>query len=229
MTVECGKIFPLVLLRAGSRGVRNKNIREIAGKKLYLYTVEQSIRLFGQCYISTNISEILSEHDRHGAVIHSRPERLCRDTSTANEAILEFIESYGLTNVDHVILLQATSPLRLDETLSKAKSLYSKYGKPCFGVLEVDNSCLKYLVDQGPELSVLSQQFCNANRQELPKVYKHTGSFYFFSVSDFLISKALPTQGIIGVEQSKTEALDIDTEFDFSIVERILTDGYNFF
>ena len=54
------KWISVIPIRAGSKGIKNKNVRNILGKPLYRYSVEAAIEAGAEkIFISTNIEEVL--------------------------------------------------------------------------------------------------------------------------------------------------------------------------
>src|SRR6185503_5455906 len=79
-----------VCARGGSKGVRNKNTRELAGRPLIVHTLEQarSTGLFKLIAVSSDSAEILDLARTHGADLTvERPPELASDTAAKIPAI----------------------------------------------------------------------------------------------------------------------------------------------
>ena len=61
--LHMSKFVSIIPLRKGSKGIKNKNTKLLNGAPLYLYTINQSIRLFENCIENTNIEAILNKKD----------------------------------------------------------------------------------------------------------------------------------------------------------------------
>ena len=73
-----------ICARGGSKGVKNKNIRELAGKPLIVYTIEQALEsgLFEHIVISTDSDEIAELSQKNGAEVFFRRDAvLASDTA----------------------------------------------------------------------------------------------------------------------------------------------------
>ena len=64
----------------------------------------------------------------------------------------------------------------------------------------------------------------NTRSQDIEKLYRPNGAIYINKISNFLQSKTLYNQAN-GFEISSIEAMDIDTELDFKIVESLMKES----
>ncbi|NNF77136.1 MAG: acylneuraminate cytidylyltransferase family protein, partial [Rhizobiales bacterium] len=121
-----GDAMAIIPLRAGSKGLPGKNIRPLAGKPLYLHSVDQALRVVGQCAISTDISDVLSAESPPACQLIARPPELAEDQTPIAPVLMHVFEHLkqqdALPNI--AVLLQATSPLRRDEDIRAAIALY---------------------------------------------------------------------------------------------------------
>ena len=125
MTQRC---VAFVFARGGSKGVKNKNLRLIAGKPLLAHTVLQARAsgLFDDIALSSDSDEILRTAAEYGvARLIKRPADLATDTAPKLPVIrhcVEEAERLAGTQYDLVVDLDATSPLRLPEMLGWNRS-----------------------------------------------------------------------------------------------------------
>ena len=78
------KILCTICARGGSKGVKNKNIKEINGKPLIAYTIEQAknSKLFDHIVISTDSDDIANIATEYGAeVFFKRSAEMASDTA----------------------------------------------------------------------------------------------------------------------------------------------------
>ena len=61
-------------------------------------------------------------------------------------------------------------------------------------------------------------------RQDLPKTYKTNGAIYFFTKSDFIKNKGIPSNNGYAYIMKKSESYDIDSIDDIKCVNKILKD-----
>lgn len=103
------RVMALVPARGGSKGVPNKNLRQLGGVSLVARAVDIGIRTCGAAHVTTESGEIAVEAAMHGAHVIQRPPELATD-----EAPMLGVVQHALRQsaADVVVLLQPTQPLR---------------------------------------------------------------------------------------------------------------------
>jgi len=225
--VSLSQDFTVIIpLRAGSKGLPNKNITELNGKPLYMHAVDLAIEAkASRIILTTNIVKVLQLKLTGQVEVLSRPEVLCCDTTPMSPVLLHAIEEADVHGT--VVLLQPTSPLRSIEDLRGALDLFEHSESDLVLTLTVaDSSVLKWgeLSGEGFFQPLSSTKYVFSNRQSLPKVYKPNGAIYVFSAewlrSNKDIGKAI---AISGVNMPDCRSHDIDTLEDFALCQKILT------
>lgn len=227
------KILVTIAARGGSKGVKNKNIRELLGKPLIAYTIEQALKWgkASKVLVSTDSAEIAEAAKKHGAQApFLRPAELAGDAApkvpVIRHAWREAEKLYGET-YDYVLDLDATAPLRniadLDAALKTAAeknsltlfSVVPAHKNPYFNMVELDGEGWAGLCKK-PADSV-------GRRQDAPRVYDMNASIYVYS-REFLQGEAqsvLTDRSAVHV-MDELSGTDIDREVDFKFVEFIL-------
>jgi CMP-N-acetylneuraminic acid synthetase len=224
------KILGTICARGGSKGVKNKNIKDLAGKPLIAYTIEY-LKKWGKAdrIICSTDSEIIADvAKKYGAEIpFMRPKDLAKDTSPklpVLQHILQFCEQQDNIKYDVIIDLDPTSPLRkqrfLNEALDKfldsdANNLYSvsKANKnPYFNMIEVDENGYAHL----------SKNSNVIRRQDAPNVYEMNASIYIFKRDFLQNTNNVHSDKTIIYEMPDETSVDIDNEIDFKFVEFLL-------
>ena len=79
--MSVAKNFTVIIpLRAGSKGMPNKNITDLDGKPLYMHAVDLAIKGgAARIIITTDIEEVLHEEFHYQVDVVSRPKNLCSD------------------------------------------------------------------------------------------------------------------------------------------------------
>lgn len=122
------KNIVIIPARGGSKRLPNKNILSLGGIPLIAHSIlyaQKNKDIIDEIYVSTDDDAIKKIAIQYGAKVIDRPENLSGDlepTVSALKHVLEFIE----TNVESVILLQATNPLRPQNLLKEAFEVYQK-------------------------------------------------------------------------------------------------------
>lgn len=216
----------IIPIRAGSKGLPGKNTRPLAGQPLYRHSVNQALRVVGHCVISTDIPDVLSAELPAGCRVLERPPRLAEDQTPITPVLMDLFEQLDQLGAlpRTAVLLQATSPLRQDEDIRRAITLYEQQPfELVMSVVKTDPGILKYgFANAGRFTPVANPEFCFANRQSLPQVVRPNGAVYVFSPKTFMAHGTLATQCIGSVQMAKEHSIDIDTEADLKMAEELL-------
>ena len=223
------KNIAIIPARSGSKGVKDKNIRNLAGKPLMAHTIDAAIHSgqFEEVMVSTDSERYAEIAREYGAnVPFLRSELTATDTASSWDMVEEVLSKYeGLgKSFDTFCLLQPTSPLRTAEDISKAYSLYR--GKADFAVVSVCEAEHSPLwCGHLPE----NQEFINfidaesmKQRQAGGKFYRLNGAIYIVDIKKFREDHFLYQRGSYAYIMRQDRSVDIDTEIDFLISEVII-------
>lgn len=221
-----------ICARGGSKGVRNKNVREMAGRPLIAHTVLQAkaAGLFEHVVISTDSDEIAEAASKAGAeVFFKRPPELATDTAAKlpviRHAFLESERHYGV-RFSHLVDLDATSPLRLPEDIRSAFGQLVNDGNdnlitamaarrsPYFNLVETDASGRVFL-SKKLEKPV-------ARRQDAPACFDMNASIYVWTREGLLERETLFTEKTGLYVMPEERSVDIDSELDWKVVEMLM-------
>lgn len=216
----------VIPVRGGSKGVPRKNLLDVGGKPLVVWTIEQALAVPDlDVLVSTDDEEIAEVARAAGArVPWLRPAELAQDTTPTEpvmrHAIGEVTSERG--RPEAVMLLQATSPVRLPGTLARAMQEFQDTG--------VDS--LVGVVPQAPFIWQATEPPTAAydvnarpRRQELTREtlrYRETGSLYV-TRPEIYEQHDNRLGGRIGLFiMDEVEGIDIDTELDVALAEKLL-------
>ena len=233
-------ILIVICARAGSKGVKNKNIRHLFGKPLIGYTIETALQ-WGKAdhvIVSTDSSEISDVALEFGAEApFKRPPNLASDHATKGDTIfhaLQFCEEIYNKKFEIIVDLDVTAPLRtvkdLDNCLEifllkKPKTLFSVVEankNPYFNMVELKENGFYSLVK--PFLNDEKERYI-FRRQDTPVVYSMNASIYFYDRSYLLSSKRKSpfTDKTCIYKMDEISGIDIDTELDFQKTEFLMS------
>lgn len=217
----------LIPARAGSKGLPGKNSKILNGKPLFMYSVEAALSAgISRVFISTDSDDILNFNLPRGVHVLHRAPHLCTDVTYMSEVVSDFLEN-SYTGNCAVVLLQPTSPLRTHLHVTKALKAYEA-GNRCMtmSVCVANSGVLKWgFVSDGKFESISNVEYCFANRQSLPDLYRPNGAIYVFDAEEFRFSGAFPVSDIRVITMSEKESFDIDTLADFNECEKIISQG----
>ncbi len=223
------QVLALVPARGGSKGVKRKNLRTVKGKPLVGHTLEAALlsERVDKVYLSSDDDEILGLGRSMGVEAFKRPEAVASDSATATEVVFNFIGRLSPTDIagnPFIVYLQPTSPMRNAGHIDAAFSeMESRNGSQAMSVVELKKTPYKSFIlsQDGLLQSLFEQKLSNSNRQTLPAAYYPNGAIYIFPVSEFLKKGGFPSNGSVPFIMSEKESIDIDTEDDIAMMEKL--------
>lgn len=229
-----------ICARAGSKGLKNKNIRELAGKPLVYYTlevisefIEKNKYLYENivCAVNTDSTELFNQVDHFG-IEYIKVKRKDSDAtdiapkiSAIRDTFFSAKETLGI-DFDVVIDLDLTSPLRRvgDVENSIEKLLEDKHRELVFSVVEARrNPYFNMVMKTDKGFRCVNESNFTA-RQQAPNIYDMNASIYVYGknfMSDVARVDILQSNCDIVIMQD-FGVLDIDSEKDFKLIENII-------
>lgn len=212
------KTIAIIPARGGSKRLHQKNIRLIGGIPLLVHSIlyaQANSEIIDEIYVSTNDEETKKIALQFGAKVIDRPEALSGDLEPTVTALKHVLESINV-EVENVILLQATNPLRPESLLKDAFEIYQKEQYDSLFTVSGNHKKFGKIVDHKfiPFNYEIGQR-----SQDLEPLFFENGLLYITKAKlifeDIIISKdALP------FEVNHTFAsVDIDTQEDFDYAE----------
>jgi len=232
-----GNVVAVIPARGGSKGLLRKNVLTLQGKPVLAYTIEAALaaKTLDRVILSTDSEEIANVGREYGAdVPFMRPAKLATDSAHPT-AVLEHavnhLESQENYPVELVVTLQPTSPLRSAGNIDQAVGCLKQHPEfdsvitvrevdlPTYWILRLDGSLLRPFVDDGVDYSL-------KRRQDMEQHYRPNGAVYVTRRS-LLKDRGLIFSAYAGgstgyVIMDPESSLDIDTQFDFMVIEAAL-------
>lgn len=227
-------ILATICCRGGSKGVPSKNIRLLNGIPLIGHTILQSQKseLIEDLLISTDSEQIAATAKQFGAKVpFLRPGNLATDTASKWPVFihaLEFFEKEYGQEVDYLVDLDVTVPLKqygdIDAAIRLALSRqdvdvvitgYEPERNPYFNMMEISDKGYAEIVKKSKKPIV--------RRQDAPVVYSLSPAAYVVKKSALYEFEHWSKANCLISPMPRERAVDIDTEFDFSLVEFILS------
>jgi CMP-N,N'-diacetyllegionaminic acid synthase len=227
------KIIAIIPARSGSKGIKNKNVRPLAGKPLIAYTIltAKESGIFDEIFVSTDSPHYADIAKEYGASVpFLRKHCLATDTASSWDVIKGTLAQYENMGYKFniVVLLQPTSPLRIVPDITESFEMYqSKNANAVVSVCEVDHSPL-WCNTLPKDLSLtkfIKKSIKNKSRQLLKKYYRINGALYIVNVSYLLQSTDIYRDNCFAYIMPKLRSIDIDDEYDFSLAEILLREN----
>lgn len=219
--------------RGGSKGIPRKNLLPVGGKPLIAWTIAQALEARGDgdviVAVSTEDAEIAAVAREHGASVIERPAELATDTAPTEPTVLhamDVVEADG-TELDAVVLLQATSPVRRPDTIRRAIAQFRSTGvESLVGVVPESPFFWRLPTAPGQDAQATYDVTARPRRQELTAQQMH----YFENGSLYVTAPHIyrTRHNRIGGRTDlfvldEVEGVDIDTLTDVAAAESMLT------
>ncbi len=206
------KIYALIPVRMGSKGIPNKNIRKIGFKTLLEIAIKkcQDAKIFEAVIVSSENPHVLDFAEKQGARIHKRSPETADDVATLQDVAIEVVKDSQFSE-GALAIVQATSPsfgapeLR-DVALSHVaqKRTTTILVKPVFH--------LHWRMFSGFVEPLFSKR---VNRQFMePELFSETGAVLITDIKQLLATNKISTIEPNLVVANK-DFEDIDTMWDF--------------
>lgn len=227
-------ILCIIPARAGSKRVKNKNIKKLNGIPLVQYSIKSALesKKITHICLSTNSNKIKNLGQKLGLdVPFLRNERLSNSASlTVNvvkDSIKRFEKIYGIS-YDKIILLQPTCPFRELGIIDKSISILSKNKSldSLVSICDVGGNHpfrMKYLNKKNIIKNVIDQGFEDMRPiQKLKKVYLRSGSIYLCKKEVIFKYNSLVGKNTYGLEMKGKYQINIDTPEDFNLAKKYI-------
>lgn len=232
------KFLALIVARSGSKGLPGKNLANLGGKPLLQWTLNFTkelvdANLIDDAFLSTDCPNMakLAYNINQIKCPELRPPHLSGDhakTSDVAKYTLQYLDSHQQKKYDYILLLQATSPFREIQTISKlistAKTTVPDSVITCRKLEGVYETYL-YRKQGANSLTTVStrsmaQQY---RRQDAAEVYLRSGNAYLTSVSYLFRKSHFVAENTNFVEVSQREAVNIDSRIDLELANRLIS------
>jgi len=207
-------------LRGGSKSIPDKNIKRIAGRPLFAWSLEQALlsQAFAAIYVATDCEKIrtsvLAEFP-HGVTVIERSLQTSSDSASTESAMLEFQQQIAF---DVICLIQATSPLTKAQDFLAAKQKF--ISEELDSLVSTVNSKRFFWRDDGTAINY--DPASRPRRQDFAGWQMENGAFYMTRY-EILQQQSCRLGGRIGIhEMAAATAVEIDEETDWFIVEQLL-------
>ena len=222
----------IIPARSGSKGIKDKNIKELHGKPLMAYTIEAAINsgCFDEIMVSTDSDKYAEIAKKFGAKVpFLRSNTTATDTASTWDMVEEVLGEYrniGL-QFDSFCILQPTSPLRVACDIQEAYRIFEKKANfAVVSVCEAEHSPLwcGHLPENHEFLDFIDIENIK-QRQAGEKYYRLNGAIYIVDTEHFYKDRFLYQKGSFAYIMPQSRSIDIDTEIDFKLAEIISGGG----
>ena len=230
------KILAVIPARSGSKGLKDKNIKELCGLPLCAYTINaaKDSGVFSEIHFSTDSQKYADIALRYGASVpFLRDEILATDTASSWDVIKAVVMNYKKLGqeFDAVMLLQPTVPFRSAEDIRNAVELMEKKGANAIvSVTEPEHApVLNAPLPEDGDMAIYHERFSKlVARQKLEKQYAINGAIYLSKIPHLFESADIYQYRCYAYFMPRERSFDIDTQLDFDWCEFMLNRKKNF-
>lgn len=225
------KVLAIIPARGGSKELPGKNIKELCGKPLIAWTIEQakSCSDIDRVIVSTDDENIAKVAKKYGAEVpFMRPAELANDTASTINVIfhaIDWFKKHEDYRPEYILLLQPTSPLREVEDIRAAiQTLKDKNARAVVSVCETDHHpwWSNTLPENSSMKDFLKPKILNKRRQDLPVFYRLNGAIYLADAVYLHECNGFFGPNTFAYVMPKNRSVDIDSDLDFKLAQMLL-------
>ncbi|MFH6999072.1 cytidylyltransferase domain-containing protein [Flavobacterium sp. FlaQc-57] len=208
------KNIAIIPARGGSKRLPQKNIKLLDGVPLLSFSIlfaQANNEIIDEIYVSTDDEDIKNIALKYGAKVIDRPKDISGDLEPTVSALKHALKNID-SEVENVILLQATNPIRPENLLKEAFEIYNE--KNCDSLFTVSRNHKKFG-------KITSQKFIPYNykigqrSQDIEPLYFENGLLYITKAS-LILENIIISEDAFPFEIDHIFAnVDIDTQEDF--------------
>jgi CMP-N-acetylneuraminic acid synthetase len=218
------KKIAVIPARSGSKGLKDKNIKDVCGKPMMAWTIEAALEsgVFDRVLVSTDSAKYGEIAKAYGAEVVYRGERVSNDTATTFMVLEELLGGGNLeVDFDYFILLQPTSPMRTAKNIREAAEKFEKnFDRFDFLVsvkkAEHGSDLLKPLGEDG-SMKYFDQDYSNYRRQNYNE-YMPNGAILIAKPTAYLEQKHFYGARSLSYIMNDLDSLDVDNEITYEFV-----------
>lgn len=232
-------VLGIIPARGGSKSVPRKNVKNLAGKPLIVWTIEEAkkSKYLTRTIISTDDEEIADVARQYGAEVpFLRPAEISDDRAKDIEFLLHavnFLKEKENYVPDIVVLLRVTAPLKTARNIDEGIELLinTKEADAVRPIVEAPkhpykmwkiSEDKKWIEPFLPKSFTGMDEPYNGPRQALPKVYCHTGAMDVMRLKTITELKSTSGKKLAYFFMKPEESANIDSLMDFKITEVLM-------
>ena len=216
------KTIAIIPARGGSKRLPNKNILLLNGIPLVAHSILYAFaneQIIDDIYVSSNDNEIKKIALQFGAKVVDRPENISGDFEPTVSALRHVLESINDNEIENIILLQPTNPLRPENLLNEAFAKYQELN--CDSLFTVSQNHHKFGKIKNTKFIPFNYQI-GQRSQDLEPLFLENGLLYI-SKSKLILQDKIISEDVFPIIVNHVFAnVDIDTQDDFDYAEFLL-------
>ena len=230
--IDNKKIIAIVPARAGSKGIKGKNLIKISGKPLVYYPINAALKskYVDFVFCSTDSLEIAKISAKFGADVSIlRKKKLSSDKAKSVDVLIDVIDFFEKRGkiFDYVVMIEPTSPLTQSFDIDDAIEKLHKGRKGFDSIISIASSISGHphftfcLSKSGRLRPFIKSKWKFLRRQDLKPYFFQTGSFYLSKITALKKNRSFISERTLGLEVPKWKSFEIDDYTDVIIIEAL--------
>ncbi len=216
----------LIPARGGSKGIPRKNIKLFNSKPLIYWSIKTALESesIDRVIVSTEDEEIAEISRSFSAEVpFLRPQYFAEDDSLSIDVVLHALRN--LSDVENVLLMQPTSPLRRTVDIEGIFKIRSEFDSDsAVSLTKADkNPDLFFSLDSNKRIKPCSKKIKFLPRQAYPEKFILNGALYLSTIKSLFDNNSFVSSNTIGYIMPKEYSIDIDTQLDWEIGEFLMS------
>jgi N-acylneuraminate cytidylyltransferase len=220
-------VLAVIAARGGSKGLPRKHLLDLGGRPVVAWSVEaaKGSALVDRLVLSTDDQEIADAAALAGCEVpFLRPAELSTDTVPLGPVLLHALDSLGA--YDYLVLLQATSPLRLASDIDACIRLCHDSGAPAALSVCVAPKSPFWMatLDVDGRMHPVVPAPADAQRQQLPTAYVPNGAVYVARAQAFRQQLGFTFPDTRAYVMPAERSVDIDYQLDLVMARALVAE-----
>ncbi|KIC03393.1 acylneuraminate cytidylyltransferase [Flavobacterium sp. JRM] len=213
------KTIAIIPARGGSKRLPQKNIKLLGEIPLFAHSIlyaKANKEIINEVYVSTNDDDIKKIALEFGARVIDRPEAISGDFEPTITALKHVLENVDSADVENVILLQPTNPLRPKKLLKEAYEVYKKQNCSSLFTVSRNHNKLGKIADNK---FVPFNYKIGQRSQDIEPLFFENGLLYITKARLILENIIIAENTFPFKIDSIFAGVDVDTQEDFDYAE----------
>lgn len=218
----------IITARGGSKRIPRKNIRFFCGKPMLAWPIEAALTsgCFEHVLVSTDDEEIAAVAQHYGAAVpFLRPKELADDYVHAHKAARHALE-WALGHWGDIAAfahIYPTAPMLSPQDIRRGRDLIANGKQYVYTAQKISFPIYQTVVKNasGEVKPLFPPDKAALRSQDMPAAYIDAGQLYWFETRTFLRDELAIQSGVELIELPFERALDIDTEEDWILAEKL--------
>lgn len=228
-----GRNIAIIPARSGSKRIPKKNIVQLAGKPMIVWTIEAALQsnIFSDVLVSTDGDEIAEISKKAGAVVpFMRDSELADDHTPVGDATISALlrmEEFKKIKYDIVVQLMPNCPCRTAADITDAYHTFLAMGADfqisIFQFGWMNPWWARQLNEKTMETTSLFPEATKKRSQDLDKLYCPTGAIWIAKADPLKREKTFYGKRYKTLPISWQSAIDIDNMDDLAMAEAVMS------